>query len=639
MIRRRHALAALSLLLALCAAGASRATLWVSADGDDANPGTEDRPLRTIARARDVVRTLNHDMSDDITVFIGGVHRLSAPVEFGPQDSATNGYSVVYTAAPGEHPVLLGSVRVAGWACDDAARNLWSAPAPQDLQDVLGLFVAGSRAERTLGRLAQLPPNAPEGSAPPPRPQWREPAGVSYPPPAAGAIWSERGGTAPLYAANAFELLGRPGQWYFDRGARRIYYTPRPGEDLPRADVEAAVAPCLVAASGLRNRPVSGLVFKGLRFEYGGAEGEPGAAVRFNLAGAIQILEDTFVHLNGSALDLGPGCDGASVEGCTFGDVSGTALRIAWASQVSVSDSRFSYVSTARLDGAAVSLSHSGDVELANNQIDHFPGAAITEEGVRPGAARVALNLVAQPMVLADAGAAQEAARAPDVTPAGLTPAYRSILAEAVVPPSAPHPPSTVSAEAEDGFAYVAWEPPCLDGGSDVLSYTVRASTGAVLTIPAAQLRSKGYALVAGLENGKEVSFTVAAANAYGASPPSLASAAVVPARKRRLKAPQAPASATLTAGPGASTLRIAPTASDGGSPVVAYTLTEALSGRQVILEGRDVILADAAHPLVRRLEGFSPGRGSTVAVRAVNAKGPGAPLQLGFPPQAPAGR
>src|ERR1019366_964376 len=61
----RHAVVAFALSLALSAAAVSRASLWVSPHGDDANPGTEDRPLRTIARARDVVRTLNKDMSDD----------------------------------------------------------------------------------------------------------------------------------------------------------------------------------------------------------------------------------------------------------------------------------------------------------------------------------------------------------------------------------------------------------------------------------------------------------------------------------------------------------------------------------------------------------------------------------------------
>jgi hypothetical protein len=296
-------------------------------------------------------------------------------------------------------------------------------------------------------------------------------------------------------------------------------------------------------------------------------------------------------------------------------------------------------VSTARLDGAAVALSHSEDVELGHNQIDHFPGAAILVDGERPGAARIALNKVASPMVALDAGGAQEAERAPDGAQPGVTSAYESILAEPVVPASPPHPPATVSADAEDGFAYVAWDPPCLDGGGDVLSYTVRASTGPAVTVSPAQLRSRGYALVPGLENGRAVSFTVVAENAHGAGPPSLPSAPVVPAHRRRLKAPQAPVSASLTAGDGWSSLRIVPPASDGGSPVVAYSLTEAPSGRQVLIEGRDVILADAAHPLLRRIARFSPGRGSTVAVRAVNAKGPGAPLQLAFPAQGPAAR
>ena len=435
------------------------------------------------------------------------------------------------------------------------------------------------------------------------------------------------------------ELLGRPGQWYFDGRARRVYYTPRPGEDLAAADVEAVVCPALVAASGLRNRPVTGIVLKGLRFEYAGSEAEAGAAVRFGLAGAAQVLEDAFVHVCGGALDLGPGCDGATVEGCTFGDVSGTALRIAWASHVSVSDSRFSYVSDTRPDGAALSISHSEDVEVGHNQIDHYPDAAVLEDGERPGAARIALNAVSAPMAAQDGGAAQAQPPGPDGTQAGVTPAYQSILAERVVPPSPPHPPSVVAAEAEDGFAYVAWDPPCLDGGSDVLSYAVRASTGPSVTVTAAQLRSRGYAVVPGLENGREVSFTVVAENANGAGPPSLPSAAVVLGHRRRLRAPHAPASVSLSAQAGAFTLRIVPPASDGGSPVVAYSLAEAPSGRQLLLEGRDVLLADAAHPLVRRIEGFVAGRGSILAVRALNAKGAGAPLQLAFPAGAPGAR
>jgi hypothetical protein len=579
-------------------------------------------------------------MSDDITVFVGGVHRLCAPIEFGPEDSATNGFSVVYTAAPGEHPVITGAVPIAGWSCVSRERNLWSSPAPAGAGDVLGLYVNGSGAHHTRVRLARVPAAANGAPTPTPRPPWRNPGDVAYLQAQPGAIWSERAGAPLPYAENAFELLGRPGEWYFDRQVRAIYYTPRPGEELASADAEAVVAPALVVVGGLRNRPVEGLVLKGLRFEYAApsqAEADPGAAVRFALAGPVQLLEDSFLHLSGSALDLGPGCDGAIVEGCVFGDVASIALRVAWASQVRVAESRFSYVSTGHIDGAAILISHSQDVEVGHCQIDHFPATAVLLDGERPGAARIALNAIAAPMVGDDASPPQEAPTAPDASPAGVTADFGSILAEALVPAGPPQPPSAVSAEAEEGFAYVTWDPPCLDGGSDVASYTVSASTGAAVTVTAAQFRSRGFAVVQPLENGRELSFTVVAVNANGASPPSLPSAAVTPAHKRRLKVPQPPASASLAPVRGALTLRIVPPAADGGSPVVAYILMEAPSGRQMVIGGRDVIRADAAHPVVRTLEGFAPGPASTLSVRAANAKGVGAPLEIRVPGAAPA--
>ncbi len=150
-------------LAAIAMAASARATLWVSPGGDDANPGTEEQPLRTIARARDVVRTLNQDMTDDITVFIAGEHHLDGPLEFMPEDSGTNGFNVVYTAAPGEHPVLSGATRVSGWTLADAAKNLWSAPAPAGMADKVDLYVNGNPAARTRARLLARLRNPPAG--------------------------------------------------------------------------------------------------------------------------------------------------------------------------------------------------------------------------------------------------------------------------------------------------------------------------------------------------------------------------------------------------------------------------------------------------------------------------------------------
>lgn len=628
--RSRHTLPACALLaLALCAACGARAALWVSADGDDANPGTADRPLRTIARARDIVRGQNRDMSDDITVFISGVHRLTAPLVFTPEDSATNGYSIVYTAAPGEHPVISGGLQVTGWACADKARNLWSAPAPRALQDGRALFVNGSRAQRARARLPQAPADAPRQGAGEQRPpQWRNPGDVIVLAPAPDAVWSDRAAGAPVYAENALEFMGTPGDWYFDRAARTVYYIPRPGEDLAGADVEVAVAPALVEVAGLRNRPVAGLVFKGLRFEFAAApprEAE-GAAVMMRLAGSAQFLEDSFVHLTESALELGPGMDGAVVEGCVFGDVSWGALRIAWASQVRVSDCRFSYASVERPDGAVVALSHCDSADIEHNQVDHFPGSSIVEEGCRPGSCRIAMNVIGAPAIGPDRAVPEE--RAAPGQAAGVTDAYASILGVRLFPPSAPRPPSAVSADPQDGFAYVTWDPPSLDGGAEVTSYVVASSSGARLTVPAAQFLAQGYVLFAGLENGRAVSFTVSAVSANGAGPASVPSARVVPAHRRWLKVPKPPPAASVTVWAGGSTVRITP-AGPAALPVVAYSLTDEATGASVLLEGRDVIRADADHVVARRIAGFAPAPGSSVAVRAVNAKGTGDPLEV----------
>ncbi len=59
-------------------------------------------------------------------------------------------------------------------------------------------------------------------------------------------------GKEPEYVENAYELLGTPGQWYFDRTARVIYYVPRKGENLTDADVEVPILETLV--SGDNNR-------------------------------------------------------------------------------------------------------------------------------------------------------------------------------------------------------------------------------------------------------------------------------------------------------------------------------------------------------------------------------------------------
>jgi hypothetical protein len=178
----------------------------------------------------------------------------------------------------------------------------------------------------------------------------------------------------------------------------------------------------------------------------------------------------------------------------------------------------------------------------------------------------------------------------------------------------------------------VAWDPPVLDGGSTVVSYEVASSTGARIVVSAADFRAKGYVEFPGLENGQAVSFTVAAGNAFGASPPSVACAAVVPGRRRHLRPPAPPALVTLATRDSGVEITITPPAAGGGSAIVSYSLDALPAGAHLVIGGRDVIHSDAAHPVERTLAGFAPAPGSDVAVAATNATGTGRPFIARWP-------
>jgi hypothetical protein len=458
----------ISVLLLL--AGAAGAQIYVAPNGDDASRGNEDSPVRTLTRARDIVRTRNQQMAADITVFLApGVYRLTEPLTFDSRDSGTNGHSVIYTSnVAGEYPVISGGVPVTGWTLADRARKLWTAPAPAGLVNTRQLYVDGVRAHRTRGRLP----------APAAMVHWRNPSDIEYVFTGGNSIWSEREvglgawteprcpvasitetavtmaqpcwdnstkrimlpngartanlvgpasvGKQPAYIENAYELLGTPGQFYFDRAARRFYYVPRPGEDLRTADVEAPLVETLLAGNGAAN-----LAFTSLRFEYAGWLGpstpegfseiqanytltgpngwsqqglcglvpngqcpygawtqEPGN-VSFQRGSGLVFRNDAFLHLGAAGLALGEGTQDSTVEGNVFTDISGNGIELGGVSNPQAPDAqatrndivRENYIHNIGAEyrgGIAIVVGYAQNTEVTHNRIDQVPYAAIS---------------------------------------------------------------------------------------------------------------------------------------------------------------------------------------------------------------------------------------------------------------------
>jgi len=126
--------AALFLLSApVLASGASpiddvAVNLWVSTDGSDLGSGDAVDPVRTIQRARDVVRAHRERGIKTINVYIkGGVYQLDQTLRLGADDSGASGAEVVYQSAPGESVVISGGRQVTGWTQADSLLNIWQA--------------------------------------------------------------------------------------------------------------------------------------------------------------------------------------------------------------------------------------------------------------------------------------------------------------------------------------------------------------------------------------------------------------------------------------------------------------------------------------------------------------------------------
>jgi sugar lactone lactonase YvrE len=174
-------------------------------------------------------------------------------------------------------------------------------------------------------------------------------------------------------------------------------------------------------------------------------------------------------------------------------------------------------------------------------------------------------------------------------------------------PAAAPCPPILWRASPGDGEATVAWEKPA-SGGSPITGYTVTSSPGG-FTAPAGPADTS--AVVTGLQNGTAYTFTVTATNAAGTSSPSAPSAAVTPAQ-----VPGAPAIGSATAGFERATVTWSAPASDGGSPLVSYTLTS----------NPGAVTAEAdPDATAATIFGLVNGTSYTFTVTAQNAVGTGA--------------
>jgi hypothetical protein len=150
------------LLTCLLSQSALALEFHVATHGSDANPGTRAKPFATLERARDAVRMRKASQSafrERITVWIhGGDYLRTNALELNAADSGTADSPIIWQAAKGETPRLLGGHRLDGFKpvsdaailgrLDEAAR---SHIVQLDLR-ALGISEYGEFKSRGFGR-------------------------------------------------------------------------------------------------------------------------------------------------------------------------------------------------------------------------------------------------------------------------------------------------------------------------------------------------------------------------------------------------------------------------------------------------------------------------------------------------------
>lgn len=351
--------------LLLLTTTASAAEFFISPTGNDANPGTADRPLATLTGARDAVRALKAQgpLTAPVRVVVAeGSYSLAEPLVIGPQDAGTPEAPIRYEAAPGARPVFSGGRVLSGWKRME--NGLWTLKIPEVAAGKWcfeQLFVDGRRATRARSpnkfyyHIQDVQQTVLDEGGSPRKPKharqtlrmrpedFQQALGKVGPDDLRGInlvvyhnwdntrrfldsidaqqatlvtsgegmkSWNPWRRNCLFHLENYLAALDAPGEWFLSRDGT-LYYLPLPGQDMTQVSVVAPVADKFLVIQGdaAAGKFVEHVTFKGLTFTHGQWLTPPGG---FEPAQAAAPIE---------AVVMADGARNVTIEDCEIGHV------------------------------------------------------------------------------------------------------------------------------------------------------------------------------------------------------------------------------------------------------------------------------------------------------------------------------
>ena len=378
--------------------------IYVAPNGSDENDGSKEAPFATWQRANEEVAKLNADMDGDIVVhFASGNYPITEEVNMDEKINGRNGYKVIYKGDDLTNPpVFNGGKQITGWE-QQADSPIWVADASHlELEYLRHLYInefpavqARSRYQYAMNSLYEIDgsnyssdgvvisvTNFPKEFTNPEdvmlvfpvlwttqrlpvdsivndgknvtfkmqQPEWA--TGTSL---VASHLQIDPSDVFTI--ENAFELLDEPGEFYYNKVTKKIYYYPYEQEDMTTADVWAPVTENLVTMKGstMQNK-VANVEWNNLTFRYGAyneysktgsTENQTDeiivastkdavwykqlmkpANITINYAEYIDIKNCDFSCMGKNAVNMDNGIKNANVIGNVFRDNAATGLVV-----------------------------------------------------------------------------------------------------------------------------------------------------------------------------------------------------------------------------------------------------------------------------------------------------------------------
>jgi len=322
---------------------------YVAPNGNDANPGSIQKPLASIEEAQKRVREVKDKYPGiSITVYFrGGKYYRTQTAIFTSEDSGTQKGPIEYKAFPGEIPYWLGG-KALQLKWKKYKDGIYSANVPKGL--VFESFFVNDQ-QQILARYPNADPKirifngtAEDAISPVKVKNWKDPSG-GYFHVLHRALWGgfhfkitgknkkgelemvggwqnnrpENGLHPQLrYVENIFEELDDEREWFLDTKKNTLYFMPAADLDLQKAKIEVAYLENFIHIDGSEEKPVQFLNFEGFSFN---------RSVRTFMKSQERLLRSDWAIYRGGAI-LIEGGENCTIKNCNFYQIGSNAIFV-----------------------------------------------------------------------------------------------------------------------------------------------------------------------------------------------------------------------------------------------------------------------------------------------------------------------